>query len=82
VLFRALEEARILIEHGERSAAFIQNLLAKRLQAEPGVTLDYAAVVDAENLQLRENLHGKLLLAVAARFGSTRLIDNMEVQVS
>jgi pantoate--beta-alanine ligase len=81
VLVRALEEARALIERGERSAAAIQNLLAKRIQSVPGVTLDYATALDSETLQPREPLHGKLLLAVAARFGSTRLIDNIELQI-
>jgi pantoate--beta-alanine ligase len=81
VLFRALEEARALIEYGDRSAVSIQNLLANRIQAGAGVTLDYAAVVDADTLQSQDPLRGMLLLAVAARFGSTRLIDNIEVQI-
>ncbi|HEY1860128.1 MAG TPA: pantoate--beta-alanine ligase, partial [Gemmataceae bacterium] len=81
VLYRALEEARASIERGEHSAESIQCLLANRIQSGPGVELDYAAVVDADTLQPRDPLGGKLLLAVAARFGSTRLIDNIEVQI-
>lgn len=81
VLYRALQEARTLIEQGERSAATVQTVLAKRMQATPGAELDYAAVIDADTLQPLDHLRGKLLLALAVKFGSTRLIDNLAVQV-
>jgi pantoate--beta-alanine ligase len=81
VLFQALDEARAAIEGGERSAAVIQSLLAERIRKIPLATLDYVAVIDADTLQPLDPLCAKVLLAVAARFGSTRLIDNVEVQI-
>jgi pantoate--beta-alanine ligase len=81
VLFRSLEEARVLIERGERSAAVLQRILTDRITAAPGATLDYAAVVDADTLNAVETLQGRVLIALAVRFGATRLIDNLQVQI-
>ena len=38
--------------------------------------LDYAAAVDAETLMPVTPLRGTVLLALAVKFGATRLIDN------
>jgi pantoate--beta-alanine ligase len=76
VLYRALQEARRLIEGGERDTAVVRRALAAPIEATPGASLDYAEVVDAETLRPMERLHGAILLAVAVRFGKTRLIDN------
>lgn len=81
-LWQALQEARARIEAGERSAAAVQQVLAARITATPGAQLDYAAVVSADTLQPLERLRGSVLLAVAVKFGSTRLIDNVLVDIS
>jgi pantoate--beta-alanine ligase len=80
-LSQALAEARTLVERGERDAALVQQQLAARLAAVPGATLDYAAVVDAETLQPVARLQGTVLVAVAVKFGVTRLIDNILLSV-
>jgi len=76
-LYRALEEARGRIQQGERSADTIRQVLSARISATPGAALDYAAVVAADSLQPCAELKGRMLLALAVRFGSTRLIDNV-----
>jgi pantoate--beta-alanine ligase len=78
-LFRALNEARARIEAGERDAAVLQGLLVERIHAIPGAALDYAAIVDAERLEPLARVEGATLLALAVRFGATRLIDNLLV---
>jgi pantoate--beta-alanine ligase len=79
VLWQALTEARTKIDAGERDAEVIQRLLADRIAATPGAVLDYAAVVDADSLEPVARLHGLTLLALAVKFGATRLIDNLLV---
>jgi pantoate--beta-alanine ligase len=81
VLHEALEEARRQIERGERDAATVQHDLAARVQETPGATLDYAAVVDADTLRPLQRLKGEVLLALAVKFGHTRLIDNLLIQI-
>jgi pantoate--beta-alanine ligase len=78
VLHQALEEARARFEAGERDPRALQSLLAERVGRAPGARLDYAAVVDADTLgEPGERLRGAALLALAVRFGDTRLIDNL-----
>jgi pantoate--beta-alanine ligase len=81
ILYRALEEARRLVEAGEQDAAEVQHLLTARIQETPGADLDYAAVVDADTLKPLTRLKGVILLALAVKFGSTRLIDNLQLSV-
>jgi pantothenate synthetase len=44
---------------------------------EPGVTVEYIAVVDPEALAPVKTAEGTTVIAVAVRIGSTRLIDNI-----
>src|SRR5439155_21050938 len=81
VLYRSLQEARGLVEGGERDAARVQQALADRIRQTPGAALDYVAVVDAETLQPLTRLKGTVLLALAVKFGATRLIDNLQLHV-
>ncbi|GAA0302236.1 pantoate--beta-alanine ligase [Kineococcus aurantiacus] len=52
------------------------------LVAEPAARVDYLALVDPHDLaDVREHYRGEALLAVAAKVGSTRLIDNLPLVV-
>jgi pantoate--beta-alanine ligase len=79
VLYHALTEARRRIEAGERDAAAVLQVMAEQIASVAGAVLDYAAVVDADTLQAPAQIVAErpVLLAVAVRFGSTRLIDNL-----
>jgi pantoate--beta-alanine ligase len=76
VLHRTLEEATARIAAGERDAAAIRARMTERIAATPGAVLDYAAVVDAATLAPLERVDRPTLLALAVKFGGTRLIDN------
>jgi pantoate--beta-alanine ligase len=81
-LSQALRAGRDLVRDGERQGGIVQQTLAERIRQTPGATLDYAVVVDAESLQPVERLSGKILLALAVRFGATRLIDNLVLNIA
>ncbi len=74
-LSAALAAAERLAAQGERSA---EALLAAGEQAieASGVALEYLALVDPETLEPVERLDAPALLAIAARVGEVRLIDN------
>jgi pantoate--beta-alanine ligase len=76
VLRRTLEEAAARIAAGERDGEAIRRLMSERIAATPGAVLDYAAVVDADTLTPVQRLDRPTLLALAVKFGGTRLIDN------
>ncbi|MGH9710826.1 MAG: pantoate--beta-alanine ligase, partial [Candidatus Acidiferrales bacterium] len=48
--------------------------------SEPLAKLDYAAIVDAGSFEPVDFLRGNCLVLIAARIGSTRLIDNLLVE--
>jgi pantoate--beta-alanine ligase len=77
VLSRTLAEVREQAAAGQRDALVLVRWMKERVAATPGAVLDYAAVVDFATLQPLQQLHGQVLVAVAVRFGLTRLIDNV-----
>jgi pantoate--beta-alanine ligase len=76
VLRRALLAARGRWETGERSAEELRKAMRATLAAEPLAEPDYVSVADGETLAELERVEGPVLLSLAVRFGSTRLIDN------
>ncbi|HEX9939345.1 MAG TPA: pantoate--beta-alanine ligase [Longimicrobium sp.] len=74
-LSRSLVHAQALYAAGERSAAVLRAAVWKALGA-PGVEPEYAEVAHPHTLAPVESAAPGTLVAVAARVGSTRLIDN------
>jgi len=80
VLSAALVEAREAIRAGERGGARLAERVRERLRAAEGVELEYVAVVDPDTLADLDRIRGACLVAVAAKVGATRLIDNVIVR--
>jgi pantoate--beta-alanine ligase len=79
-LHLALDAAKTLLAAGETDAGVLRGAMLETLAEQASVTLDYAEVVDATTLQRLTNASGGALFAVAAKVGSTRLIDNVVVK--
>lgn len=77
-LARGLEAGREALANGERSAARVRAAVRRAWRGYPAVREDYIAVVDAGTLRPVRTVAGHILVAVAARLGRTRLIDNFE----
>ena len=77
VLSRALRAAHDAWQGGETRAAALEARMRDVLGEEPGVTVEYIAVVDPEALAPVKAAEGTTVVALAARIGSTRLIDNI-----
>jgi pantoate--beta-alanine ligase len=78
-LSRALRAAEAAIGDGERDAARLREA-ALSAMAPHGVEPEYLALVDPDSFLPVDTVNGRVLVAVAARVGSTRLIDNALVQ--
>ncbi len=77
VIYQALREAKIAAKNGERNAVRIAEIVRGKIESEPLAQLDYVAVVNNETLEPVEKIgEDAVLIAVAARFGKVRLIDN------
>lgn len=79
VLLRALAAAEDMIAGGERDAAAVRDRVSGLISAEPLADLEYVAVCDTIDLNDVQRIKGDVLVAVAARIGKTRLIDNVIV---
>lgn len=84
VVHRALRAGAAVVLAGERDPAAVRSAIAAVVAQEPLGELDYAEVVQADDLSVPSTLDptgapGDLRLLVAVRFGTTRLIDNLGV---
>ena len=77
IIYRGLREAKLAARNGERNAANLAEIVRNIIESEPLAHVDYIAVVDNETLEPIEKIgENAVLIAVAARFGKVRLIDN------
>jgi pantoate--beta-alanine ligase len=81
VIHRGLQSGAEVVVAGERDAGKLRRVVANVLTTEPLVRLEYAEVVGADTMAPLEVLEGEVLVAVAARVGDVRLIDNMTMRV-
>ena len=82
ILYRSLREAaRRLQEGGRRSAKAVVQSIKKLIGTVPYAVIDYVEVVKADDLTALETLDGEILIALAVKFGNTRLIDNLQVDL-
>lgn len=78
-LYRALIDARRRILAGEHDPAAVVAGMRRIVEAANPAKIDYISVVDPETMQPVERVAGPVLIALAVRIGSTRLIDNLTV---
>jgi pantoate--beta-alanine ligase len=77
---RSLKIAREMIEAGQTNPKTITGKIRRIITAVTSLSsIDYISIVDVDTLQDVNHIKGRVLIAVAARFGSTRLIDNLTV---
>lgn len=82
VLFRSLEMIRVRIDGGERCADVLLAAAREMIARTPGARIDYVSAVDWETLEPIDELRGRSLIALAVFFGTTRLIDNLRIDVA
>ncbi len=76
-LHRSLRRAEELVQSGETDARKILDEMRSVFVREPGVALDYAAIVEPVRLRPVDRVSAGCVALVAARVGGTRLIDNL-----
>jgi pantoate--beta-alanine ligase len=80
VLSRSLAAVQDAFTSGERDAGRLRALVESMVGAEPFAALDYASVADAGSLNELSRVDRPALVSLAARFGATRLIDNVVLE--
>ncbi len=77
LLYKSLLKCQEAIDSGVTDTKKIISEMQKILQQEPSIEIEYISIVDAETLQNLEQVTGRALIAVAAKVGPARLIDNI-----
>jgi pantoate--beta-alanine ligase len=76
-LSRALRAAGECARHGARTTAQLAGAARAVLERTPGLEIEYVEAVDAETLAPTDRIDRAVVVAIAARVGKTRLIDNV-----
>jgi len=82
VLSRALQLAKARIRDGERDPQRLIDVMRQLIMQEPSCLVGYLAIVNAKTLEPLTRLSGRVAILGAVSMGSTRLIDNVLVDVS
>jgi pantoate--beta-alanine ligase len=80
-LVEGLRAAARAATAGEEDASRLREHAVAAMAAR-GVEPEYVALVDPDSFAVLDSARGRVLMAVAARVGATRLIDNLEFDVS
>lgn len=81
VLSRALSNAKEQIAGGERDITRLKDGIREMITASPQAEIDYIEILNGDDLSELETVNGRVLMALAVKFGKTRLIDNLLVEV-
>ena len=76
VLSRSLSVAQAAVKRGERDAEKLRADIEAQIRTAPLAVVDYVAVCDPDTLEALTRIKVRAVALVAARFGTTRLIDN------
>lgn len=77
VIYRALSQAGLLFENGGKGADKLRETILRVMTEEPSVQTEYIAVIHPETLEEETDAGKGTVIAIAARIGNTRLIDNI-----
>jgi pantoate--beta-alanine ligase len=78
-LSRALQLAHHVWCEGEHRATVIEERMRQELRRDPEIAVEYIAIVEPETLAPVTTVDGRTVVAIAARVGGTRLIDNISL---
>jgi pantoate ligase / CMP/dCMP kinase len=76
-IYRSLQQAQALFTQGDRVSSNLLNIVRSSLQTHAEIELDYLELVDPQTMVPLDLIETSGLLAVAAKVGTTRLIDNI-----
>lgn len=76
ILYQALELAKKEVYSGEKNVKKLLDIVKTKIKESSLANIDYVEILDSENLKDIEKLEKKSVLALAVKFGKTRLIDN------
>lgn len=80
ILYRALQQAKKAFQSGDRDRTILIEAVKSELVSVSDIQVEYVELVHPKTLKPLDQIDDCGLLAIAAHFGSTRLIDNILLQ--
>jgi pantoate--beta-alanine ligase len=81
VLSKSLQMAAKRIKEGEYDPELISNQIRDLIEETGGVLIEYIAIVNGKTLRPVKEIRDNTLIALAAKVGGTRLIDNTLIEM-
>lgn len=81
ILSKSLSKVKEMFLNGERNVENLKEFLVSNINTSDIAEIDYVEILDAENLLDIKIINKKALIALAVKFGKTRLIDNIYLEV-
>ena len=82
VLYRSLQHVAVRIRAGEKDPAILRTEMEDMIKKKNPSSIDYIAFINPELfIEVELIKPPEVLVALAVRFGGTRLIDNIRIQV-
>ena len=79
ILYQSLCLSQEMFDTGERNPDKIKRAITNLLASQKQLSLDYVSVADLETLNEVNVINKPVLVLIAARLGTTRLIDNLVI---
>ena len=81
ILSKSLLEVKAMFLNGERNSNKLKEYILNQINTSDLAIIDYVEILDAKNLEDIDIIDKKTLVALAVKFGKTRLIDNIYLEV-
>ncbi|MFC1780906.1 pantoate--beta-alanine ligase [Planctomycetota bacterium] len=81
-IYKSLDKCRQMLNTSITDVGQIIGEMRKVLQQKPSIEIEYISIVDAKRLTDIDKIAGEVLVAVAARLGPARLIDNILIDTT
>lgn len=81
-LSRSLRHAETRLKDGEKNLGKIREEMHEILNGTPNLKLEYATIVDPDSIAELDRPQRLQVAVVAARVGTTRLIDNLPIELT
>lgn len=82
LLYESLAKCEKMVSDGERGSKKLINAMREVIDKSSKIEIEYISITDAETLLDVEIIEQNVLVALAAKIGNTRLIDNMPIDLN
>lgn len=81
LLNQSLSMAQMMVKQGETKASVIREMIIGMISSSDIAKIDYVSIVNPDTLLEAEMIVDGTVIALAVKFGTTRLIDNIILEV-